>query len=52
MRFTATGLAWLQAFRGAVAQAEAEFGAEVGDAVAAVVRLGLEAYAGGDGVEA
>lgn len=49
VRFTETGLAWLQAFRDAVAQAEAEFRAEVGDEVAAVVALGLEAYAGGDG---
>ena len=45
--FTPTGLAWLQAFRDAVAQAEAEFRAEVGDDVAVVVALGLEAYAGG-----
>jgi len=45
--FTPTGLAWLQAFRDAVAQAEAEFRAEVGDEVAAVVAIGLEAYAGG-----
>jgi DNA-binding MarR family transcriptional regulator len=45
--FTATGLAWLQAFRDAVAQAEAEFRAEVGDDVAVVVAIGLEAYAGG-----
>ena len=45
--FTPTGLAWLQAFRDAVAQAEAEFRAEVGDEVAVVVALGLEAYAGG-----
>jgi DNA-binding MarR family transcriptional regulator len=45
--FTASGLAWLQAFRDAVAQAEAEFRAEVGDDVATVVALGLEAYAGG-----
>ncbi|NMM78413.1 MarR family winged helix-turn-helix transcriptional regulator [Acidovorax sp. SRB_24] len=45
--FTPTGLAWLQAFRTAVAQAEAEFRAEVGDEVAAVVAIGLEAYAGG-----
>jgi DNA-binding MarR family transcriptional regulator len=43
--FTATGLAWLQAFREAVAQAEAEFRAEVGPDVATVVALGLEAYA-------
>ncbi|MFT3812769.1 MAG: helix-turn-helix domain-containing protein [Acidovorax sp.] len=45
--FTPTGLAWLQAFRDAVAQAEAEFRAEVGHDVATVVALGLEAYAGG-----
>lgn len=44
--FTATGLAWLQAFRDAVTQAEAEFRAEVGDEIAAVVMIGLEAYAG------
>ncbi|MES3003504.1 MAG: MarR family transcriptional regulator [Pseudomonadota bacterium] len=44
--FTATGLAWLEAFREAVAQAEAEFRAEVGDEVATVVAIGLEAYAG------
>ena len=47
VRFTPTGLAWLQAFRDAVAQAEAEFRAEVGQDVATVVTLGLEAYAGG-----
>lgn len=46
--FTPTGLAWLQAFRDAVAQAEAEFRAEVGNDVATVVAIGLEAYAGGD----
>jgi DNA-binding MarR family transcriptional regulator len=49
VRFTPTGLAWLQAFRDAVAQAEAEFRAEVGQDVATVVTLGLEAYAGGGG---
>lgn len=42
--FTATGLAWLEGFRQAVAQAEAEFRAEVGDEIATVVALGLEAY--------
>ena len=47
VRFTATGLAWLQAFKEAVAQAEAEFRAEVGDEIAAVGAIGLEAYAGG-----
>jgi DNA-binding MarR family transcriptional regulator len=46
VQFTPAGLAWLQAFREAVAQAEAEFRAEVGDEIAAVVALGLEAYAG------
>lgn len=45
--FTSTGLAWLQAFREAVAETEAEFRAEVGDAVATVVAMGLEAYAAG-----
>lgn len=45
--FTPVGLAWLQAFRDAVAQAEAEFRAEVGNEVATVVTIGLEAYAGG-----
>ena len=44
--FTATGLAWLQAFREAVAQAESEFRGEVGAEVATVVAIGLEAYAG------
>ena len=45
--FTPLGLDWLQAFRRAVAQAEAEFREQVGDAVATVVALGLEAYAEG-----
>ena len=43
--FTADGLAWLQAFKDAVAQTEQEFRAEVGTDVATVVMLGLEAYA-------
>jgi DNA-binding MarR family transcriptional regulator len=43
--FTASGLLWLQAFRDAVAQAEAEFRQAVGTDVATVVALGLEAYA-------
>lgn len=47
--FTPTGLDWLRAFQQAVEQAEREFRAAVGDAVAAVVALGLEAYAEGDG---
>ncbi|MNY68979.1 hypothetical protein D3C86_2068360 [compost metagenome] len=49
IRFTPMGLSWLQAFEAAVAQAEAEFRAEVGDDVATVVALGLEAYAGAHG---
>ena len=52
VRFTATGLAWLKAFQDAVAQAEAEFRQEVGDEVAAVVAIGLEAYAGAWSVSA
>jgi DNA-binding MarR family transcriptional regulator len=46
LRFTPTGLLWLAAFKDAVAQAEQEFRAEVGQDVATVVALGLEAYAG------
>ena len=42
--FTADGLLWLEAFRQAVARAEHEFRAQVGDDVATVVALGLEAY--------
>ena len=52
VRFTATGLAWVQAFKDAVTQAEAEFRAEVGAEVAAVVAIGLEAYAGAWGAAA
>ena len=43
--FTTAGLDWLAAFHAAVTQAEAEFRAAVGDEVATVVALGLEAYA-------
>lgn len=43
--FTPTGHIWLKAFEAAVTQAEAEFQDEVGDAVATVAKLGLEAYA-------
>ena len=42
--FTASGLQWLAAFKHAVAQAEGEFRQAVGDDVATVVMLGLEAY--------
>lgn len=50
--FTASGLMWLRAFERAVAQAEDEFRTAVGHDVATVVALGLEAYAGADGVSA
>ena len=43
--FTPDGLAWQQAFRTAIAQAEQEFRDAVGAEVATVVALGLEAYA-------
>ena len=43
--FTATGLAWLQAFEEAVTQTEAELRAAVGAEVATVIAIGLEAYA-------
>jgi hypothetical protein len=42
--FTDDGLLWLVAFRDAVAQVESEFRAQVGNEVATVVALGLEAY--------
>jgi len=42
--FTEAGLAWLFAFQVAVAQAEEEFKASVGNEIATVVALGLEAY--------
>lgn len=45
--FTPSGLAWLQAFRDALQQAEGEFREAVGQDVATVVALGLEAYAQG-----
>lgn len=46
VRFTTTGLAWLGAYQDAVAQAEAELRQAVGDEVATVITLGLEAYCG------
>lgn len=42
--FTPVGHAWLEAFRRAVASAEAEFRGSVGPDVATVVAIGLEAY--------
>ena len=47
--FTNDGLLWLGAFERAVAQAESEFHAAVGQDVATVVALGLEAYGGASG---
>ena len=47
--FTDDGLLWLGAFERAVAQAESEFRAAVGQDVATVVALGLEAYGGAGG---
>jgi DNA-binding MarR family transcriptional regulator len=49
VQFTPTGLLWLQAFKEAVVVAEREFREEVGQDVATVVKIGLEAYAGGAG---
>ena len=49
--FTRTGLEWLRAFREAVTQAEAEFRVEVGESVATVVAIGLEAYANGERIQ-
>ena len=43
--FTPVGLAWLQAFGDAVAQAQDELRAAVGAEVATVMAMGLEAYA-------
>lgn len=45
VRFTELGLAWLDAYREAVEQAEAELRQAVGDEVATVLTIGLEAYA-------
>ena len=44
--FTSDGLLWLGAFERAVAQTEAEFKAAIGQDIATVVALGLEAYSG------
>ena len=45
VKFTPAGMGWLQAFEEAVTQAQAELCAAVGDEVATVIALGLEAYA-------
>ena len=44
--FTDTGLAWLGAYQEAVTQAESEMRAAIGNEVATVIALGLEAYSG------
>ena len=44
--FTDSGLAWLQAYRDAVAQAEGEMQDAIGAEIWTVVALGLEAYGG------
>ena len=46
IEFTEDGHAWVRAFQMAVGQAQREFEQEVGAEVAAVIWLGLEAYAG------
>lgn len=43
--FTPAGLSWLQAFKEAVSQAQAELQEAVGSEVATVMAIGLEAYA-------
>lgn len=45
VKFTAAGLDWLAAFENAVRQAEDEFKIAVGNDIATVVLMGLEAYA-------
>ena len=45
IEFTDAGRAWVRAFQMAVGQAQREFEQEVGAEVAAVIWLGLEAYA-------
>jgi len=44
IRFTDTGLSWLNAFERAIRTTEREFHAEVGDEVATVTELALEVY--------
>ena len=46
LRFTDSGLAWLEAYREAVEQAELELRQSVGEEVATVLAIGLEAYSG------
>lgn len=44
VKFTPDGLAWLGAFQRSVVQAESELRSSVGEAVATVIAIGLEAY--------
>jgi DNA-binding MarR family transcriptional regulator len=44
VRYTATGLAWVEAYRQSVQQAQEEMCAAIGDEVATVITLGLDAY--------
>jgi DNA-binding MarR family transcriptional regulator len=44
VRYTTTGLAWLEAYRQSVQQAQEEMRAAIGDEVATVITLGLDAY--------
>jgi DNA-binding MarR family transcriptional regulator len=44
VRFTPLGLAWLAAYQDAVAQAQIEMRQDMGDEIATVVAIGLEAY--------
>ncbi len=46
LQFTDIGLAWLNAYREAVEQAELELRQAVGEEVATVLAIGLEAYSG------
>jgi DNA-binding MarR family transcriptional regulator len=46
VQFTANGMAWLNAYQDAAAQAQAEMHAAVGPEVAAVIAIGLEIYSG------
>jgi DNA-binding MarR family transcriptional regulator len=46
VRFTPDGLAWLGAFQRSVVQAETELRIAIGQEVATVIAIGLEAYAG------
>ncbi len=44
LQFTPLGLAWLAAYQDAVAQAQAEMRQDMGNEIATVVAIGLEAY--------